>query len=79
MSILDMYLLANFYIAELLMGFVLRQEVSLIKHQEKTFYKFHVHVGLYIYINTCTDDVVKLAMPRNLADKVVMLRFIRVK
>ena len=60
------------------MGLVLRQEVSLIKHP-KNIYKFHVHVRLYIYINTCTDDVVKLAMARNLADKVVMLRFIRVK
>ena len=60
------------------MGLVLRQEVSLIKHP-KNIYKFHVHVRLYIYINTCTDDVVKSAMPRNLADKVVMLRFIRVK
>ena len=47
------------------MGLVLSQEVSLIKHP-KNISKFHVHVGLYI--NTCTDDVVKLAMPRNLAD-----------
>ena len=67
------------------MGLVLSQEVSLIKHP-KNISKFHVHVGkelelldVGLYINTCTDDVVKLAMARNLADKVEMLRFIRVK
>ena len=60
-------------------GFGFESRGQSYKTSKKNIYKVHVHVGLYIYINTCTDDVVKLAMARNLADKVVMLRFIRVK